>query len=210
MSSLKRITSFLILLCVATALAVTAVAAPVDGSIRLHLTCGGEPVPGGTLTLYRAGEPGEGNYVLSSDFRGSGADLTKLSDPGTARTLADYARQRNIPGQTLEVDASGSVCFAPLDLGLYLIVQSDAAGGYEPIRPFLVTIPLTVGGDAWYDVDASPKVALTPESSEEPGSTDPLPPQTGQPNWPVPALAAGMLLAAGGLLCLSKRKNHEA
>lgn len=212
MSFLKRITSFLMLLCFAAALAVTAAATPVDGSIRLHLTCDGKTVPGGTLTLYRVGEPGAGNYVLSSDFRASGADLTKLNDPDTAVMLAEYALAQKIAGQTHPVDEDGTVLFTPLDTGLYLIGQAQSADGYEPIRPFLVTIPLTLGEDVWYNVDASPKVALTPDPSEETRPTDPWLPQTGQLNWPVPAMAsAGMLLlAAGGLLCLRKRKNHEA
>lgn len=211
MSFLKRITSLLILLCFAWMLACPAAAAPDTGSIRLQLTCEGEPVAGGTLTLYRVGEPGEGVYDLCDAFRDSGADLTKLTHPNTAKTLADYAAAHNIQGQTLTVDEAGTVCFEPLEMGVYLIVQPTSSPGYEPIRPFLVTIPLTVGEDIYYDIDASPKVALTPEPSEETKPTDPWLPQTGQLNWPIPMMAAAgiLLLGAGGTLYLGKRKEHE-
>lgn len=211
MSFLKRITSLLILLCFAWMLVCPADAAPETGSIQLRLACEGEPVAGGTLTLYRVGEPGADAYVLCGEFRGSGADLTKLSDPETARALADYAAEHGIPGQTLPVDEAGTVRFAPLEIGLYLIVQDERSPGYEPIMPFLVSIPLTVGENVYYDIDASPKVALTPQTPEETTPTEPWLPQTGQLNWPIPVMAAAgiLLFGAGGALCLGKRKEHE-
>lgn len=214
MSFLKRITSLLILLCFAGMLVFAVSAAPLNGSIRLRLVCDGEAVSGGSVTLYRVGEADGDVYALCPEFAGSGADLSKLSGLDTAAVLAEYARTQNIPGQTQPMDETGTVRFAPLETGVYLIVQGETSPGYEPVRPFLVTVPLTVGESVYYDIDASPKVALTPEPSApttptEP--TDPWLPQTGQLNWPVPvmAVAGALLFGAGGILCFGKRKNNE-
>lgn len=215
MSFLKRITSFLILLCFAGALAVTAKAAPMTGSIRLRLVCGGETVTGGSLTLYRVGEAPEGApaYTLCPAFAESGVDLAELSDPDTAAALAEYALAQKIEGRTQPVDEAGIVLFAPLELGVYLIVQAEPCDGCEPVRPFLVTIPLTVGDAVLYDIDASPKVALTPEPTEPTAPpSDPWLPQTGQLNWPVAFFALlGILLVLLGVMlrCIRKQEDSE-
>lgn len=209
MSFLKRITSLLIRLCFIGMLVLAVSAAPITGSIRLRLVCGGEAVGGGSVKLYRVGEAAGEKYGLSPEFSGSGADLSKLSDPAAAATLAEYARTRNIPGQTQPVDEAGTVRFAPLETGVYLIVQDESSPGYEPVLPFLVTIPLMVGERVCYDIDASPKVALTPDPTTPTAPTDPWLPQTGRLNWPVPAMAAAgaLLFGAGGILRFGKRKN---
>ena len=214
MSLLKRTTSFLILLCFAGIIVIAVSAAPMTGSIRLHLICDGEAVDSGTLTLYRVGKATEGasEYALCPEFEGSGADLTKLNDPDTAQTLARYAQERKIEGNTQEADEAGTVRFAPLQTGLYLIAQWENGSGYEPIRPFLVSIPLVIGESIYYDIDASPKVAQTLQTPTEPVPEDPTAPrlpQTGQLSWPVAFFAIlGVMLVVLGWM-LRYVKNHE-
>lgn len=59
--------------------------------------------------------------------------------------------------------------FRGLELGLYLIVQTEASKGYEPINPFLVSLPMAEDGKWNYAVDASPKVgAYTPTKPDTP------------------------------------------
>ena len=59
--------------------------------------------------------------------------------------------------------------FCGLELGLYLIVQTEASKGYEPINPFLVSLPMAEDGKWNYAVDASPKVgAYTPTKPDTP------------------------------------------
>ena len=200
MSFLRRITSLLMLLYIACMAAFTVNAMPMTGSISLRFACDGEAVGGGTVTLYRVGEVAEGTleYTLCPEFAGSGADLTKLGDPDTAGSLAEYAREQDIPGQTQPVGESGEVQFAILKTGLYLIVQFDSSFGYELIRPFLVGIPLIIGENVYYDIEASQKMAITPldpAETEPPELTNPRLPQTGQLNWLVSFLALlGLIL----------------
>lgn len=188
------------------------------GSIRVTMRAGDLLVTGGSLTLYRAGEIWEddGNYsfVPIGDFAGCGEELTDVSSPELAQRLADYASANNLTGMTRPVDEDGMVSFPALELGLYLLVQQEAAAGYGKAAPFLVSVPYWEDGTYLYDVDASPKVALErePEPTEPTKPAEPTLPQTGQLNWPVPVLtAAGLcLFAAGWALYFGKRKDgHE-
>ncbi len=192
----------------------------------------GEAAGKGTLILYQVAslilDDGNMVYNFTEDFEDSGVSLTDVTGSAstlseTAQTFASYAEVGNLAGFQKET-LSGTYTFTGLDLGLYLIVQEQAADGYQIVAPFLVTVPLAdeETGDWIYDVDASPKTETLSEESpeevppeeppeEEPPAeeppeenppredppdtvTDPPLPQTGQLNWPIPVLAAGGLL----------------
>lgn len=173
-------------------------AADAGGSIQVELRCAGEPVDGGSLSLYCVGEWKASGLVLCRDFR----DCTAMLDapgPETARALAAYAVAHGAVGRTAAVGQAGTVCFDGLPAGLYLIVQAESAPGYEAIRPFLV---LLTGDSEDSTVTAVPK--MTPE---EP--SDPRLPQTGQLKWPVPLLlAAGLLLCAAGVTLMLRGRQR--
>lgn len=210
------------------------------GSVTVKMRLGETAVPGGTLTLYQAGtvrqENGSYSYTLARDFIGSGESLEEIQSDRLAKSLSDYAKSKDLRGITEEINENGSVSFADLEPGLYLLVQEKAAGGYKAVEPFLVSIPMMENGVYRYDVDASPKVETLEkdrqtEPETEPGSepetereTEPKNgggtggngtsskstlPQTGQLNWPVPVLAASglALFVAGWILRFEKRKK---
>lgn len=64
---------------------------------------------------------------------------------------------------TRTTGADGAAAFTALPFGLYYVVESGALPGYSPIKPFLVTVPLTTQSGAgaltsWlYDVHVYPK-----------------------------------------------------
>ncbi|MCD7862640.1 MAG: hypothetical protein LUG61_03785 [Lachnospiraceae bacterium] len=189
----------------------------------------GETVGGGKLALYRVAyvyvdAVGQNSYVLTSDFSNSGVDLDDISpnDSALAATLATYADYWQLnASQTAQVGANGAVTFSNLPVGVYLVVQTEAAEGYYQVSPFVVTVPLSVNGTLIYDVDASPKVETLNQPSEETpktpkkttGSTTDaqtdtslILPQTGAVLWPIFLIAGigmavfltGWLLAFGG------------
>ena len=193
-----------------------------NGSIHITMQLDGEAVPGGTLTLYRAGmiDEDDGNYSFVpeeefwewGDSFGDGNSFGEGDSARLAESLAEYVREQGMTGTTREIGADGAVLFADLEPGRYLLVQDVAAEGYNKAAPFLVSVPMTENGSYLYDVDASPKVELTkapaePEQPETP--TGPKLPQTGQLNWPIPLLVvAGLcLLSAGWLLRFGKQES---
>lgn len=190
-----------------------------EGSIMVTITYEDKAVPGGTLTLYKVGNVKEddGNYsfVLTDDFSGSHASLENIQSDQLAKTLAVYASDKKMKGITEQIGNDGSVTFSDLELGLYLLVQTEAASGYSKVSPFLVTVPMYEDGAYCYEVDASPKVEPKPSPTTPPPPTEPPSPslpQTGQLNWPIPVLTVlGILLFSAGWVFRfgRKRENDE-
>ncbi len=177
------------------------------GSITITVQDGGDGIPGGTLTLYRVGEVAEDNgsyyFVPTANFAGCGESFENLeASTELAERLTEYASANQIVGiATREIGADGTILFSDLELGLYLLVQDEAAAGYEKLAPWLVSVPYLWNEEYLYDVSANPKTELEkePEPTEPEPTEPPKLPQTGQLWWPVPVLACGglMLLALG-------------
>lgn len=220
--------SLLIALCVLT-MTVYAIEVPdLDrtGSISFDMTYQGAAVPGGSLTLYRVAEvhvenDADYSFRYVEAYAECGVSLDALDTAETAKGLADYTAAKAIEGVTVPIDEAGHVAFTELELGLYLLVQAEAAPGYSAANPFLVSVPGREGSAYVYDVNAAPKLDLEPEETTPPTTepttaptvpTEPNLPQTGQNHWPVPVLAvSGLFLVAFGW-CLrrgAKEKGHE-
>lgn len=227
----KRIFSLILALALLSALALSVSAHEVPdvtrlGSVSISMRYQGEPVPGGTLTLYRVAEvkTADGDYFFeyTADFAGCSIPVEELDSAGLPAELDRIAKEKGLTGTTVTVDAEGKAKFSELELGLYLVVQEQAAEGFKKINPFLVSVPRNDDGHYVYDVDTAPKNLPGPETEPTEPTTQPTEPtkpdgpglpQTGQTNWPIPVLAvAGLLLLTAGV-CLyigEKRKGHEA
>ena len=124
---------------------------PTTGTIRVTLydSANDKALSGGKLTLYRVAEVkrqnGNLSYEYCGDFYGCGIALGDLTDSTLAAQLQEYLPQ-SAEGTTKTIDADGNVTFCGLELGLYLIVQTEASKGYEPINPFLVSLPMAEDG----------------------------------------------------------------
>lgn len=214
--------SILLMLCVMV-MNVSALEVPDmnrTGSISITMTYEDQPVAGGSLTLYRVADVHEENGAdYSFRYTSSYADcqilLDDINNSNTALALAEYTAENNISGTKAQISDDGTITFADLELGLYLLVQQDAASGYEPVSAFLVSVPAMKDDSYIYDVDASPKLALEQAPTEPSSPTEPLPPQipqTGLNQWPVPVLAiCGLFLVMVGLVLYTagKKKPHE-
>lgn len=185
-------------------------------SITMH--CGGKPVGGGTLSLYRVGqvhqENGNYSFLPAGSFADCGFDFTEIASASLAADLYQYAKDRNIATTAYPVGDDGYLAFR-VEPGLYLMAQETAAPGYEKMKPFLVSVPVMRDGVYVYTVDASPKMELVTATPTPTPSVSPPPklPQTGQLNWPVPILALGglALLACGwALRYAGKREDEDA
>ena len=195
------------------------------GSITLTLQYDGKALSGGSFALYRVGTVTEkgGDYSFSTAGTGFSAfsgSLDKL-DAALAQKLKDYADSQKIKPVASAKNSGGKAVFSQVTPGLYLVVQTQRCSGYEPLSPFLVSVPMNEDGHYRYDIDAAGKFKPTPEPSNpntpDKPSTPDKPgnrlPQTGQLNWPVPVLAGTglVLFALGWWLCFGQRKKrHEA
>ena len=164
---------------------------PTTGTIRVTLydSANDKALSGGKLTLYRVAEVkrqnGNLSYEYCGDFYGCGIALGDLTDSTLAAQLQEYLPQ-SAEGTTKTIDADGNVTFCGLELGLYLIVQTEASKGYEPINPFLVSLPMAEDGKWNYAVDASPKVGAYAPTKPDTPPTPPTPPTPDYPDTPTP------------------------
>lgn len=222
----KRLFAMLLSLLLCCCFGVTAFAQEAPdlsrtGSVSVEMTYEGKAVSGGTVTLYRVGEISEedGNYsfALTGDFTGSGVSLDDISSSVLAEGLAKYVSDKKLSGTQAGIGSDGKVTVDGLELGLYLVVQTKAANGFEPVSPFLISVPMYEDGAYLYDVNAAPKLstltkAKATKTPAAPAKAAALP-QTGQLNWPVPVLAAlGLCLIFIGqtLRCGKKRNPYGA
>ena len=225
-NELRRLAALLLALLLTGCFSLPALAAEdVDlsarGSITMSCSYEGKPVSGGNLCLYRVADPerdnGDWYFRLRSDLMdGKRLDQPDLDDPGLAERLAAEP-SLGTPDATAVFNKNGLVRFDNLAPGLFLLVQTKAAAGYEKMLPVLVSLPWfdEASGKYLYDIDATvkPSVERTPVPSPTttPGPYIPYIPQTGQLNWPIPVLAGlGLfLLLLGTALLRSDRPKKK-
>lgn len=194
------------------------------GSISVTMRYGDESVSGGSMALYRVADvtSDNGNFFFTpcGDFASLDEDITDVDSDSLSLMVAAFIEQNDIIGITMPIDSDGRVTFYDLKPGLYMLIQTVAAKGYNCANPFLVTLPMN-DGEYLYDVDASAKVELNdPDEETKPDSgnntttanDDDKLPQTGQLNWPIPILLVSgtALILIGMILCFGQGKaNNE-
>lgn len=186
--------------------------------VEVTLRDGTTPVGGGSLVAYRVGEivEDDGNYSFGPVYvlRAAGFVYDDIASPQLAADLYAYVKQQGstgLLGASAAVGANGTARFEGLTLGLWLVVQTVPAAGYEAATPFLVSVPVydKATGEYIYEVDASPKVSIE-KTPTTPPPGPPSIPQTGQLNWPVPVLViGGLVLIVAGLLLRRGRKDKR-
>ncbi len=183
-----------------------------SGTITFLLTWDGENLDGGSLSLYRVGDIREENgnfgFAWIPQLADTGLSLEDPNDPALALALAD--RIRDLEGTTVTVQ-EGKATFTDVAPGLYLAVQEQATPGFEPLSPFLISMPRYEEGKYVSEITARPKATLEtiPTEPEETEPTEPELPQTGQTNWPVPVLTVLGLgfFTLGWMLCFRGKKE---
>lgn len=140
------------------------------GSITLQLEDATlkHKISDGTFALFQIASIDEQSsqltYHYTNDFINNGMNLDDLNAEGFATHLADYANSQHLVGNIQEISAAGTVIWDDLDLGLYLVVQTESSKGYYHLTPFLIAVPMSQGTDViWtYDIVATPKLEPTP------------------------------------------------
>lgn len=163
------------------------------GSVTIKLWYDGRIVTGGTLKVYRVGEIYINEDKNRCGFNKTGAftavdgKIFNVMAQKAAKQLQEFVSENDLSPDYFVENKEGRVILERLQTGLYLIVQSEAAEGYEALNPFLVSVPVMEEGEYVYDVDARGKFELkkaepqvTPEP--EPGpSSEPAPGSSSEP-----------------------------
>lgn len=181
----SKITGALLAAALCLALTGTWAAAGTVGSLRLTLTDDDDrPVEGVTVVLYRVGEP---DGALTDGFSGAGITpeslLSERDSAANARALAAWAEERGLSGTEKTTDASGRTQFAGLAKGVYLVLCKP--GQELTFTPFLVYIPMVIGGVSRYSIEAWPKAEKPDDPSPSPSpdpSQSPEPSQSPDPS----------------------------
>lgn len=165
------------------------------GTITVEMYYADKPVTGGILSAYYVGDVQEKDgsccFVKTPELEAFSGEYTHIESPELAEELAAFIREHSVSAYAAVKNKAGTATFSKLKLGLYLIIQTEASDGYEPLKPFLVSVPMNEDGHYIYQVNAEGKFQLHQEQKH---TTLPKPsagvlPQTGQLNWPIPILA---------------------
>lgn len=208
---MKKVVPFLLVLAVVLGMALPVCAEVPDltrtGSLRLMFYWNHEPLMNGEVTLYRVGDivEDDGNYGFAPIARLKDANLSfaEPNDPVLTEKLVSLAEKRELPKLIVKIE-KGEARAESLAAGLYLVCQSEkqAGKGFNPIAPFLISLPRWENDHYVYEVEANPKIPLKPEPTETTKPTSGSSsgntklPQTGQLWWPVP------VLLCMGLVCI--------
>ncbi|MDO5423397.1 MAG: SpaA isopeptide-forming pilin-related protein [Eubacteriales bacterium] len=216
MKKIKPIFSMLLALCLLCGVSAAACAHEVPdedrkGTVTVEMKYNGSAVSGGVLTAYRVGEiqedDGDYSFVKTDAMEGFTGSYEEIDSAELAGAVAAFVQKEKISAYSIAGNQNGKAVFSNLELGLYLIAQTESSDGYEPLTPFLVSVPMNENGTYLYEINAEGKVELTSttkpteptEPTEPKKPKEPTLPQTGQLNWPVPVLAIlGMALFLAG------------
>ena len=206
-------------------------------SLRFEVhTPQGDPVPGGTITIYKVANivqtasgyefeavPEFAGIVTNERLNEQLANHDLDVNHELSRELMEFAQKQNIVGESEQVPETGIADFSKADhdisLGLWLVTQPEAAPGYEAMPPFLISLPRAIYENGSeipvyeYDVVATPKsdpkkLTVTPPKDETPQKPGKTPTST-ETGW---MQYAGLLLVSFVfivLLLFNRRKESR-
>jgi len=185
----RKIMAALFLLLGLPVLSIPARASRQEGSVRVCPDWGGDLAAGGSVSLYRVGEPVTGGYRMTDGL----ADWTVWEEDVYSQTTREWLLgHEHSAGVTMEVDEREGALFSGLAEGLYLVMQETSAVGFTSFSPVLVSIPQD---DLW-DIGLSPPVMMDTE-----------PPKTADHPAPIiGAMGLGLSVAVLMVLVDSRKK----
>ncbi len=135
------------------------------GSITITLTekTENEAIKDAEITIYKVASAGEENHNLkftyTEEFNTCQAPLNNLESPELSREITKCAQ--NITSDlVLKTNEKGIVKFNNLDLGLYLVTQSNNVEGYSTIDSYLVMLPQVENNKWIYNIKTEPKTDI--------------------------------------------------
>ena len=119
-------------------------------------------INGAELTIYKIADAKEENHNLVFEYVSELSDCkVSLDNLDNDNISAEINKCLNdsVKGISL-VTEDGKVNFEDLDLGLYLVKQTNKVEGYSVITPYLVMIPRVINDEWTYNVTSNPKTDI--------------------------------------------------
>lgn len=135
------------------------------GSIQITLyeKNDNEKIEGAELTIYKVADAREKDHNLVFEYvkelEGCPVSLEDL-ESATVSSEIEKCIPSDMTGIVKVTDSDGSVKYEDLDLGLYLVKQTNKVEGFSKIDSFLVMIPKVIDNKWVYDVEATPKTDI--------------------------------------------------
>lgn len=121
-------------------------------------------IVGAEISLYYvASVSTDGNklvYNYTNDFTNCSGDLSDLTNEGLTSAIKQCVTEDVQAVQSGITNDEGVVVFNDLELGLYLVKQTNKVTGYSEIDPFLIKLPKEVENKWTYEISAEPKVDI--------------------------------------------------
>lgn len=154
------------------------------GSLTITVHDGSQPVGGGTLTVYPVGTidwSENPSFVLTENLSSTNIPLTNPESRQVVSALEEAVKERGVQGITLSVPESGTATFTNMPEGLYLVVQSQAADGYNAMASFLISIPQWDEDSQSYNYNVSAYPKSDPSRKITVDEDEPVKPSTPTP-----------------------------
>lgn len=133
------------------------------GSISITLNEVGNDlkVSGADIAIYKVADAITEDSNLSFDYMDNLEEYeTMLNDGIITDEMVKIIEESEVVNYSGVTNHLGKVEFTDLDLGLYLIMQTNEIEGFSSIEPFLVYIPKVIENQWVYDVETFPKVDI--------------------------------------------------
>lgn len=163
----NRLLNYIVILLVFSLLGITSISANSNiidiskkGSLDISLsTNDGEVIKGAEITIYKVADATIENLNLV--FKNlPETDACKLDDENITNSMVECIKNTNVKRETSITDVEGKASFINLDLGLYLVVQTNKVKGFSKIDPYLVMIPEEIDNMWVYDIESMPKTQI--------------------------------------------------
>ena len=134
--------------------------------VTLHEMSEDTYVEGAEITIYKIADAYlDGvnlTFKYTDEFSSCSVSLDDLTIDDLSKKITLCVKPESI-GTSLITNDFGTVIFNDLDLGLYLVSQTNKVEGYSNIDSFLVQIPKVIDNSWTYDIIANPKTDIYKE-----------------------------------------------
>ena len=133
-------------------------------NITLNESKEDKPIKDANLTIYKIATVTEKDnnlyYQYQENITNCNADLTNLLNEELSKEINKCIENLELTSITKTTNNEGFIKFDNLQLGLYLVKQTNKVEGYSNIDPFLVAIPKEENNIWIYDIKATPKTVI--------------------------------------------------